>query len=152
MRVAKTKGLSATVSGTVLPPLTPARISWNMSAAYRREQDGQAASRLFPHRTTVDPNGSSAEEYVDRISPVARSRVVEAPTRWTGFEQNPTREAATDHPSRLSDSIRARICLDWCWSYPGRCSWLLSSNWGRGSPAHNALRVSCDMNGHPLPW
>ena len=33
VRVANTSGLSATVSGTVLPPLTPARMSWNVSAA-----------------------------------------------------------------------------------------------------------------------
>src|SRR5690242_9502757 len=138
VRVANTSGLSATSVGTVLPPRTPARMSWNMSAAYRREQDGHADSRRLPHRTTVDPNGSSAEEYDASTSPVARSMVVEDPTRWTGVEQNPTRDAATDQSSRSSDSIRARICCDWCRSYPGRCSSWLSSNRGRGSPAHNA--------------
>src|SRR5689334_7967851 len=79
VRVTNTSGLSATVSGTVLPPRTPARMSWNMSAAYRREQDGQADSRRLPHRTTVDPSGSSAEEYAARTSPVVVSMVVEEP-------------------------------------------------------------------------
>ena len=139
--VANTSGLSATRSGTVLPPRTPARISWNMSAAYRREQDGHADSRRLPHRTTVDPNGSSAEEYAVRISPVVVSTVVEDPTRWTGLEQYPTRDAATDQASRSSDTSRATIALDSCGSYPGRCSSLSSSNLGRGSAAHNVLTV-----------
>ena len=37
--------------------------------------------------------------------------VVDDPTRWTGFEQYPTRVAATDQASRSSDSIRARIAF-----------------------------------------
>lgn len=56
--VANTSGFSATVSGTVLPPATPARIRWNVSAAYNREQDGHSDARRFPHRTWVSPSGS----------------------------------------------------------------------------------------------
>ena len=56
--MANTSGFSATDSGTVLPPATPARISWNMSAAYRREQDGHSLARRLPQRTWVNPSGS----------------------------------------------------------------------------------------------
>ncbi|MDU1589819.1 MAG: hypothetical protein E6Y21_12640 [Cutibacterium avidum] len=50
MRVRKTKGLSATVSGMFLPPWTPQRITSKVSRAYKREQDGQTDSRRLPHR------------------------------------------------------------------------------------------------------
>ena len=60
--MAKTSGLSATVAGTVLPPATPARIRWKVSAAYRREQDGHTDARRLPHRTWVTPRGSDALE------------------------------------------------------------------------------------------
>jgi hypothetical protein len=56
--VANTSGLSATVSGTVLPPATPVRIRWNMSPACTREHDGHSLARRFPHRTWVTPSGS----------------------------------------------------------------------------------------------
>jgi hypothetical protein len=56
--VANTSGLSETVAGTVLPPETPARINWNMSPAYSREQHGHSDARRFPQRTCVTPSGS----------------------------------------------------------------------------------------------
>ncbi len=37
--------------GTVLPPVTPARMRWNMSAAYSLEQDRHWLARRFPQRT-----------------------------------------------------------------------------------------------------
>ena len=58
---ANTNGLSATVSGTVLPPAIPARISWNVSAAYSREQDSHLSARRLLHRVNVTPSASSAE-------------------------------------------------------------------------------------------
>ena len=58
MTVANTSGFSATCSGTVLPPATPARITWKVSAAYSREHDGHSVARRFPHRTWVTPSGS----------------------------------------------------------------------------------------------
>ena len=61
MTVANTSGLSATVSGTVLPPAIPARISWKVSAAYRREQDSHLSARRLPHRVSVTPSASSAD-------------------------------------------------------------------------------------------
>ena len=61
VRVAKTSGLSATVSGTVLPPAIPARISWKVSAAYRREQDSHLSARRLPHRGERHAQASSAE-------------------------------------------------------------------------------------------
>jgi hypothetical protein len=73
--VANTSGFSATCSGTVLPPATPARIRWNMSAAYNREQDGHSGARRFPHLTWVIPSGSLVLEYAETISPVAVSTV-----------------------------------------------------------------------------
>ena len=51
VRVANTSGFSATVSGTPLPPVTPARIRWNVSAAYSREQDSHSEARRLPQRT-----------------------------------------------------------------------------------------------------
>ncbi len=56
--VAKTNGFSATVAGTVLPPATPARIRWNMSPAYSREQEGHSLARRLPQRTWLTPMGS----------------------------------------------------------------------------------------------
>jgi hypothetical protein len=58
VRVANTSGFSATDSGTVLPPTTPARIRWSMSAAYSREHDGHSPARRLPQRTCVTPSGS----------------------------------------------------------------------------------------------
>ena len=43
VKVAKTSGCAATDSGTVFPPVTPARMRWNMSAVYSREQEGHSA-------------------------------------------------------------------------------------------------------------
>jgi hypothetical protein len=45
-------------SGTPLPPATPARMRWNMSAAYSREHDGHRAARRLPQRTWVTPSRS----------------------------------------------------------------------------------------------
>ena len=91
MRVANSSGWSATDSGTVLPPVTPARMRWNMSAAYRREQDGHSDARRFPHRTCTTPSGWSALEKLDSTSPVAASIRSEVPRRRTGRTQLPTR-------------------------------------------------------------
>ena len=60
--VANTSGFSATDAGTVLPPTTPARIRWNMSAAYYREHDGHTVARRLPHRTWVTPSGAVSLE------------------------------------------------------------------------------------------
>ena len=49
-----------TDSGTVLPPMTPARMRWNMSAAYTREQAGHTDARRLPQRMWVTPSGASA--------------------------------------------------------------------------------------------
>ena len=110
MRVANTSGFSPTDAGTPLPPVTPARMRWNMSAAYTREHDGHTDARRFPHRVSVVPSGSESEEYVDSTSPVAASTVVEEPTRWTGRAQNPTRDAAADQSSNRSESSRLVTC------------------------------------------
>jgi hypothetical protein len=48
--VANTNGFSATDSGTVLPPVTPARMRWNTSAAYTREKAGHTDARRLPQR------------------------------------------------------------------------------------------------------
>ena len=101
--MANTSGFSATVSGTVLPPATPARIRWNMSAAYNREQDGHTSARRFPHRTCVIPSGSSAEEYDERISPVAVSTVSVWPCSRIGRAQFPTLASASVQASNSPD-------------------------------------------------
>ena len=50
VRVANSSGWSATDTGTVLPPVTPARIRWNMSAAYSRSRTGlRRATVPAPH-------------------------------------------------------------------------------------------------------
>lgn len=61
----------------------------------------------------------------------------------------PVRRHRPNQSSKSSDNIRVKIPRDCCWSYPGRCRSWLSSNLGRGSPAHNALRVCGDMTSHP---
>ncbi len=118
--VAKTRGLSATASGTPLPPATPARIRWKVSAAYSREHDGHRSARRLPHRTNVTPPGSSAEAYWRTTSPLVRSTVTELPTSRTGLLQNPTRAAVDAHSSRSADRSRSNT---WAWvpaSVPGR--------------------------------
>lgn len=107
MRVANTSGLSATVSGTVLPPAIPARISWKVSAAYRREQDSHLSARRFPHRVNVTPSASSAEPYEPTSSPVRVSNVSERPTSRIGLAQKPTRDNTSDQSSNSRENSRA---------------------------------------------
>lgn len=121
--------------------MTPARISWNMSAAYKREQDGHTDSRRLQQRTTVEPSASSADEYVDSTSPVVLSKVVDVPTRWIGFEQNPTRDAASDHASKSLDSRRATICFVTASPWWGRSSGCSGPPVTEGSAPQTALRA-----------
>jgi len=59
--VANTSGFSLTLAGTPLPPVTPARIRWNVSDAYILEQGSHSEARRLPQRTNVTPVDSSAE-------------------------------------------------------------------------------------------
>ena len=99
--MANTSGLSATDPGTALPPQTPARIRWNMSAAYRREHDGHSLERRFPHRIWVTPSGSWLLAYDETISPVS-------PVDSVGMAVQPDRVSAVPHPGqRLGPAVEA---------------------------------------------
>ena len=108
--MAKTSGLSATETGTVFPPTTPARISWNMSAAYSLAHEGHSEARRSPHRTQVTPNGSPALEYSPTTSPLVMSIVWQDPTSRIGLEQFPTLASASDQPSKSGDPMNSATC------------------------------------------
>lgn len=141
MTVANTNGFSATAAGTVLPPATPARISWNMSPAYNREHDGHSAALRLPHRTWVTPSGSSALEYAVRISPVVVSIRSEWPCSRTGLEQFPTRASASDQASKRPEGNSSPICASTAGVSGGRSS-PVSSPWPGNSCGNRAGRVS----------
>lgn len=133
MKVANTSGFSATEAGTVLPPATPARMSWNMSAAYRREQEGHSLARRLPHRTWVTPSGSCSLEYEERTSPVPVSMVSEWPRRRIGWAQLPTRASAWDQASNFEEVTRPASCCDALGDSAGMSSGAPSPNPGNAS-------------------
>ena len=110
--------------------MTPARIRWNVSAAYTREQDGHSAARRLPHRTCSTPSGLVGRgERLESTSPVVASTVSQWPWRRTGLAQCPTREAASDHASKSRDSSRAMTCASVAAS-----RWPRSSGWPSPRP------------------
>ena len=116
-----------------MPPATPARISWNMSAAYSREQDGHSLARRLPQRTWVTPSGSSSLLYEETISPVLVSIVSERPRSRIGCAQFPTRASASDQASKSRDTSRSRICCSTPADSVGRSSGACSPNPGKAS-------------------
>ena len=110
MRVTNSSGFSATVSGTPLPPTTPARIRWNVSAAYTLEQDGHSDARRFPQRTCSTPSGLSLAGVRAGSRPVARSIVVAEPRSRIGRAQWPTRASARDQASKSDEMTRPASC------------------------------------------
>lgn len=108
VRVANTSGCAPTEAGTVFPPATPARMSWNVSAAYVREQAGQTCARRLPHGTITTPSGASAEEKDDRTAPVVVSTVSDRPRSRIGWAQLLARAKASENAS-AEPSIRREV-------------------------------------------
>ena len=156
VRVANTSGLSPTVSGTPLPPVTPARIRWNVSAAYIREQDGHTDARRFPHRTCSHPERLALEEYDDSTSPVAVSTVWSEPRSRIGSAQYPTRAAAgpgVEVPRQQpGDDLRlgGGVEVAQVQRLASPPTGTLAGAQGDGVP--DAVSCCPGAYGHPLPW
>lgn len=91
VRVANTRTCRATLSGTDLPPDSPARTRWKVSAAYRAAHDGQTRSRRLLHAANIPP------AYSRTTAPVAASTQVDDPANRTGFTHPDTASTRARH-------------------------------------------------------
>ncbi len=120
MRVAKTRGWSASAAGTPLAssPASPARVSAKASPPYTCEQAGQRDALRFRQGRRTTPVGSWSLPYRSMISPVSRSIVSRSPTRAMGEEQSFVRLSCS-RTARASVPYRADRALRDEGSEPG---------------------------------
>ena len=112
VRVANTSGLSATDCRDGLPPVTPARIRWNMSAAYSR-----AARRALRRAPVAAPHVGHPERLVGarstspRTSPVVASIGLRR-TRPAGSAWRSSRPGPAPRTSRRSPATPRKSATD----------------------------------------